>query len=56
MYIEGRQYPVDNYFTVESQSDYLDSALVTCLQTHVNSPQGDGHILVFLTGFLSFFF
>lgn len=37
-----------NYYTAEPQSDYVDAALVSCLQIHLESPPGD--ILVFLTG------
>eukprot|EP00742_Colponemidia_sp_Colp-10_P003806 GILJ01004055.1.p1 GENE.GILJ01004055.1~~GILJ01004055.1.p1 ORF type:complete len:698 (+),score=71.08 GILJ01004055.1:38-2131(+) len=46
--VEGRMYPVDVYYTVEPQPDYLDAALITTLQIHLEQPPGD--ILVFLTG------
>ena len=46
--MQGRQYPVDIMYTIEPQSDYIDSALIATLQTHIDYPPGD--ILVFLTG------
>lgn len=48
LYVSGRLYPVDTMFTVEPQADYLDAALVSIFQIHVNNPKGD--ILVFLPG------
>ncbi|KAF9904458.1 putative ATP-dependent RNA helicase dhr2 [Linnemannia zychae] len=48
MYISGRQYPVKILNTVEPQSDYVDSALVTAFQIHQEEAPGD--ILIFLTG------
>ncbi|KAI7903027.1 P-loop containing nucleoside triphosphate hydrolase protein [Cokeromyces recurvatus] len=48
LYVSGRLYPVDTMFTVEPQNDYLDAALVSIFQIHVNNPKGD--ILVFLPG------
>ncbi|KAL0094270.1 P-loop containing nucleoside triphosphate hydrolase protein [Phycomyces blakesleeanus] len=48
LYVSGRLYPVDTFFTDEPQSDFLDSALVTIFQIHVKNPPGD--ILVFLPG------
>ncbi|EGG20936.1 vacuolar protein sorting-associated protein 13 family protein [Cavenderia fasciculata] len=55
LYIEGRQFPVRVYYTEETQKDYVDAALVTVLQIHVNEKNDDqdgngGDILVFLTG------
>lgn len=35
-------------YAMEPQLDWLDSALVTALQIHLEEPKGD--ILVFLTG------
>jgi HrpA-like RNA helicase len=46
--VAGRQYPVRLLYTLEPQTDYLDSALVTTFQIHLEQPVGD--ILVFLTG------
>ncbi|PHZ11673.1 ATP-dependent RNA helicase DHX8 [Rhizopus microsporus ATCC 52813] len=48
LYISGRLYPVDTLFTTEPQADYIDAALVSIFQIHVNNPKGD--ILVFLPG------
>jgi HrpA-like RNA helicase len=48
--IPGRQYNVDLFYTVKTQPDYLDSALVTVLQIHLEAKQDNGSILVFLTG------
>jgi ATP-dependent RNA helicase DDX35 len=46
--IEGRQYPVDIYYTSSPVSDYLQAALNTVFEIHLKEPPGD--ILVFLTG------
>ncbi|XP_057435537.1 pre-mRNA-splicing factor ATP-dependent RNA helicase DEAH1-like [Lotus japonicus] len=46
--IPGRRYPVEINFTKAPEADYLDAAIVTSLQIHVNHPPGD--ILIFLTG------
>lgn len=48
LYVEGRQYPVEIMYTTQPQADYLDAALVTALQIHLEEPIGD--ILIFLTG------
>ncbi|XVE74352.1 hypothetical protein DITRI_Ditri12bG0010500 [Diplodiscus trichospermus] len=48
VHIQGRQFPVDIFYTVDPQTDYLDSALVTIFQIHSEAAPGD--ILVFLTG------
>ncbi len=48
LYIQGRQYPVQMYYTVSPQTDYLHSAITTALQLH--GREADGDILVFLTG------
>jgi HrpA-like RNA helicase len=48
LYVEGRQYGVRVFHTVDPQPDYLDSALTTVFQCHLENPAGD--ILVFLTG------
>ncbi len=47
--IAGRQYPVDIYFAAEPQYDYIDAAITTTLQIHLDEPF-PGDILVFLTG------
>jgi ATP-dependent RNA helicase DHX8/PRP22 len=46
--IPGRTHPVDVLYTKESESDYLDAALIAVMQIHLTEPPGD--ILVFLTG------
>lgn len=34
LYLEGRQYPIQIYYTKQPQSDYLHAALVTIFQIH----------------------
>ena len=34
MYVAGRQYPVEIFYTNEPQQDYLDSTLIAILQIH----------------------
>ncbi|CAB4375012.1 unnamed protein product [Rhizophagus irregularis] len=46
--IPGRQFPVTINYASEPQSDYLDAALTTTMQIHMDQPRGD--ILVFLPG------
>ena len=46
--IPGRTHPVDILYTKESESDYLDAALIAVMQIHLTEPPGD--ILIFLTG------
>lgn len=46
--IPGRTHAVDILYTKESESDYLDAALIAVMQIHLTEPPGD--ILVFLTG------
>ena len=48
LYIEGRQFPVQVFYTVTPQTDYLHSAVTTVIQLHEEKEDGD--ILVFLTG------
>ena len=48
IYVKGRQHPVKIYHTVSSQSDYVDAALRTFFQIHVDNPPGD--VLIFLPG------
>uniref|UniRef100_A0A673GQX2 RNA helicase n=1 Tax=Sinocyclocheilus rhinocerous TaxID=307959 RepID=A0A673GQX2_9TELE len=47
LYLEGRQHPIQIYYTKQSQSDYLQAALVSIFQIH-QVPSHD--ILVFMTG------
>ncbi|EEB05579.1 ATP-dependent RNA helicase Prp43 [Schizosaccharomyces japonicus yFS275] len=46
--VPGRTHPVEIYYTQEPERDYLEAALRTVLQIHVE--EGPGDILVFLTG------
>ncbi|XWS64175.1 hypothetical protein CRYUN_Cryun06bG0163900 [Craigia yunnanensis] len=48
VHIQGRQFPVDIFYSVDPQTDYLDSAIITIFQIHLEEAPGD--ILVFLTG------
>ncbi|XP_077240864.1 RNA helicase family protein isoform X2 [Tasmannia lanceolata] len=48
VHIQGRQYPVDILYTYHAEPDYLDAALITIFQIHLE--EGPGDILVFLTG------
>ncbi|XP_018408883.1 PREDICTED: putative ATP-dependent RNA helicase DHX33 [Nanorana parkeri] len=49
LYLEGRQHPIQVFYTKQSQSDYLQAALVTVFQIHQEAPASHD-ILVFLTG------
>ncbi|KAJ0061698.1 hypothetical protein NL108_006831, partial [Boleophthalmus pectinirostris] len=49
LYLEGRQHPIQIYYTKQPQSDYLQAALVTIFQIHQEAPQSQD-ILVFMTG------
>ncbi|XP_063809748.1 ATP-dependent RNA helicase DHX33 isoform X1 [Pseudophryne corroboree] len=49
LYLEGRQHPIQVYYTKQSQSDYLQAALITVFQIHQEAPASHD-ILVFLTG------
>jgi pre-mRNA-splicing factor ATP-dependent RNA helicase DHX16 len=46
--IPGRRYNVDIFYTKQPEADYIEAAVLTALQIHVNQPKGD--ILIFLTG------
>ncbi|KAG5654368.1 hypothetical protein H0H81_003826 [Sphagnurus paluster] len=48
LYVQGRQHPVKIYYSVEGQTDYVDSAMRTFFQIHVDQPPGD--VLIFLPG------
>ncbi|DBA69678.1 hypothetical protein WJX79_010671 [Trebouxia sp. C0005] len=48
VYIQGRQHPVELLYTALPEDSYLDAALTTVLQIHLEEQAGD--ILVFLTG------
>eukprot|EP00941_MAST-03F_sp_MAST-3F-sp1_P005099 g5099.t1 len=47
--VSGRQYPVEILYTCEPEPDYLDAALISVLQIHVDEKSG-GDILLFLSG------
>ncbi|MEE6469896.1 hypothetical protein FKM82_008809 [Ascaphus truei] len=49
LYLEGRQHPIQVFYTKQTQSDYLQAALVTVFQIHQEAPSSHD-ILVFLTG------
>ncbi|XP_061991461.1 pre-mRNA-splicing factor ATP-dependent RNA helicase DEAH10 isoform X2 [Rosa rugosa] len=48
VHIQGRQFPVDIYYTHHNVQDYLDASLTAIFQIHMEEDPGD--ILVFLTG------
>nr|GLL24778.1 pre-mRNA-splicing factor ATP-dependent RNA helicase DEAH10-like isoform X1 [Ipomoea trifida] len=48
VHVQGRQYPVDIFYTLKPETDYIDAALITIFQIHME--EGPGDILVFLTG------
>ncbi|WCJ29615.1 ATP-dependent RNA helicase putative [Euphorbia peplus] len=48
VHVEGRQHQVDILYTLYGEPDYLDAALITIFQIHLEESPGD--ILVFLTG------
>lgn len=48
--IPGRQFPVQLFYTMEPQQDYLDSTILTIFQLHQEKASEEGDILVFLTG------
>ncbi|XP_051540938.1 ATP-dependent RNA helicase DHX33 [Myxocyprinus asiaticus] len=49
LYLEGRQHPIQIYYTKQPQSDYLQAALVSIFQIHQEAPHSHD-ILVFMTG------
>ncbi|XP_067113165.1 ATP-dependent RNA helicase DHX33 [Osmerus mordax] len=49
LYLEGRQHPIQVYYTKQPQSDYLQAALVSVFQIHQEAPPSHD-ILVFMTG------
>ncbi|KAK0485634.1 ATP-dependent RNA helicase Prh1 [Armillaria novae-zelandiae] len=48
LYVKGRQHPVKVYHAATDQMDYLDAALRTFFQIHMDQPPGD--VLMFLPG------
>ncbi|XP_068601063.1 ATP-dependent RNA helicase DHX33 [Brachionichthys hirsutus] len=49
LYLEGRQHPLQVYYTKQPQADYLQAALVSVFQIHQEAPPSHD-ILVFMTG------
>ncbi|KAK1331544.1 hypothetical protein QTO34_009501 [Cnephaeus nilssonii] len=49
LYLEGRQHPIQIFYTKQPQQDYLHAALVSVFQIHQEAPSSQD-ILVFLTG------
>ncbi|XP_077602749.1 ATP-dependent RNA helicase DHX33 isoform X1 [Crocuta crocuta] len=49
LYLEGRQHPIQVFYTRQPQHDYLHAALVSVFQIHQEAPPAQD-ILVFLTG------
>ncbi|KAJ7644364.1 P-loop containing nucleoside triphosphate hydrolase protein [Roridomyces roridus] len=48
IYVKGRQHPVKIHHCVQGQTDYVDAAMRTFFQIHVDQPPGD--VLIFLPG------
>ncbi|KAF9468754.1 P-loop containing nucleoside triphosphate hydrolase protein [Collybia nuda] len=48
IYVKGRQHPVKVYHSLESQTDYVESAMRTFFQIHTDQTPGD--VLIFLPG------
>eukprot|EP00949_MAST-11_sp_MAST-11-sp1_P004207 g4207.t1 len=48
--VSGRTFPVDVMYTHSPEADYVDAAIITTLQLHLDEKDKSGGILVFLTG------
>ncbi|XP_059305868.1 pre-mRNA-splicing factor ATP-dependent RNA helicase DEAH10-like [Lycium ferocissimum] len=48
VHVQGRQFPVDIFYTHKPETDCIDAALITIFQIHLE--EGPGDVLVFLTG------
>lgn len=46
--LQGRQFPVEVFYTEAPEQDYIDATLLSIVQIHQNEAPGD--VLVFLTG------
>ena len=46
--IQGRKFPVEVFYTITPEKDYIEAAVCATMQLHFDEPEGD--ILVFLTG------
>ena len=49
-YLEGRQFKVDVFHSLQEQTDYIFSSIATIFQIHKTAPVQDHDILVFMTG------
>ena len=49
LYVEGRQHPIEMFYTKNQQEDYVMAAMTTVFQIHRDAP-AQHDILVFLTG------
>jgi len=50
IFIKGRTFPVEVFYTKEPEEDYIDAALCSVMQINDDERNNDGDILVFLTG------
>lgn len=55
LYLEGRQHPIQIYYTKQPQSDYLHAALVTIFQIHQVSVASASQVLCFFFFFFLYF-
>jgi pre-mRNA-splicing factor ATP-dependent RNA helicase DHX15/PRP43 len=46
--IPGRTFPVEIFYTLKAETDYIEATVKTAIQIHMTEEQGD--ILIFLTG------
>ncbi|PWA55988.1 DNA/RNA helicase, ATP-dependent, DEAH-box type, conserved site-containing protein [Artemisia annua] len=46
--IPGRTFPVEIFYSIQPESDYVEAAIITVTEIHMTKPEGD--ILLFLTG------
>ncbi|ORZ33421.1 P-loop containing nucleoside triphosphate hydrolase protein [Catenaria anguillulae PL171] len=51
LYVEGRKFPVDIYYTKAPEADYLQACVATVMQIHIT--QGPGDILLYALGALN---
>ena len=49
MNVPGRTFPVENFYTPEPETDYLEAAIRTVVQIHMCEEQ-EGDVLLFLAG------
>lgn len=48
--VEGRYYPIEISYLKKPCDDYLKASINTALDIHVKNGEGDGDILIFLSG------